>query len=75
METKGAGLKLRDRKIQQGVYLQCVGLVSAQQVKHTADILVHNMEGNLTAGQLLHSIGTEKKTHSLMQIMTGLISN
>jgi hypothetical protein len=41
------------REIKQAVYLQCVGLVSVQQEKHTADKLVHNMEGNLTAGQLL----------------------
>jgi len=41
--------------------------VSAQQVKHTAYTLVHSMEGNLTAEQLLHSTGTEKeKEHSYM---------
>jgi hypothetical protein len=57
------GLSLR--KLQYQVcYLQCVGLVSAQQEKHTADTLVHSMEGNLTAGQLLHSTGTEKGTDS-----------
>jgi hypothetical protein len=51
----------------EAVYLQCVGLESAQQEKHTADIPVHNMEENLTAGQLLHSIGTEKTTNNSMQ--------
>jgi hypothetical protein len=36
--------------------------VFAQQAKRIADTLVHNMEGNLTAGQLLRWIGTGKKT-------------
>jgi hypothetical protein len=45
-------------------YLQCVGLMSAQQEKHTADTLVHSTEGNLTAGQSLHLTGTERGTES-----------
>ena len=41
------------------IYLQCAGLVSAQQAKHIADTPVHSKEGNRTAGRLLHSTGTE----------------
>jgi hypothetical protein len=44
------------------IYLQCVGLVSAQQAKHIADTPVHSMEGNLTAGQLRHLTGTETQS-------------
>lgn len=41
------------------IYLQCAGLVSAQRGKHIADTPVHSTEGNLTAGRLRHSTGTE----------------
>jgi len=41
------------------MYLQCAGLVSAQQAKRIADTPVRSKEGNQTAGQLLHSTGTE----------------